>query len=94
MSNQCLPARRMDAALPLLEERASLEAGVAGHYDALDVFYRDLWGERLHHGLWLTGRETPAQQDRSFALAVPLLWLAYRTGAMRYVMLTAQKPPG
>jgi tocopherol O-methyltransferase len=33
-------------------------AEVADHYDELDAFYRDLWGEHLHHGLWQTGRET------------------------------------
>lgn len=32
---------------------------VAGHYDDLDHYYRLLWGEHLHHGLWLTGKETP-----------------------------------
>ena len=32
---------------------------VAGHYNDLDRFYRDLWGEHLHHGLWLTGKESP-----------------------------------
>lgn len=25
---------------------------VAGHYDRLDRFYRQIWGEHLHHGLW------------------------------------------
>lgn len=34
---------------------------VALHYDELDHFYRDIWGEHVHHGLWLTGRETPEQ---------------------------------
>lgn len=35
------------------------EAGaVARFYDELDSFYREAWGERLHHGLWLTGRES------------------------------------
>jgi tocopherol O-methyltransferase len=33
-------------------------ASVADHYDELDRFYRDLWGEHLHHGLWLKGDET------------------------------------
>jgi len=28
------------------------ERAVAGHYDALDGWYRELWGEHLHHGLW------------------------------------------
>lgn len=32
---------------------------VGHHYDELDPFYRSLWGEHLHHGLWITGRETP-----------------------------------
>lgn len=32
---------------------------VARHYDELDVFYRDAWGEHVHHGLWQTGRESP-----------------------------------
>lgn len=31
---------------------------VAHHYDELDPFYRELWGEHLHHGLWHTGNET------------------------------------
>jgi tocopherol O-methyltransferase len=35
-------------------------AAVAAHYDDLDVFYRDIWGEHVHHGYWATGRETPA----------------------------------
>lgn len=34
---------------------------IARHYDELDAFYRDIWGEHVHHGLWLTGTETPEQ---------------------------------
>ena len=34
-------------------------AAVAAHYDRLDAFYREAWGEHVHHGLWTTGRETP-----------------------------------
>lgn len=34
---------------------------IARHYDSLDFFYRDLWGEHVHHGLWLSGRESPAE---------------------------------
>ena len=34
---------------------------VAAHYDELDPFYRDVWGEHVHHGYWVSGRETPAQ---------------------------------
>jgi tocopherol O-methyltransferase len=31
---------------------------VAAHYDELDSFYRDVWGEHVHHGLWRNGSET------------------------------------
>ncbi|MDQ6913548.1 MAG: class I SAM-dependent methyltransferase [Verrucomicrobiota bacterium] len=31
---------------------------VASHYDDLDYFYRDVWGDHVHHGLWLRGDET------------------------------------
>jgi len=34
---------------------------VAAHYDELDPFYREVWGEHLHHGYWATGRETAAE---------------------------------
>jgi tocopherol O-methyltransferase len=34
-------------------------ADVAAHYDTLDPFYRELWGEHVHHGYWRTGDETP-----------------------------------
>jgi tocopherol O-methyltransferase len=36
-------------------------AAVAAHYDELDEFYRDIWGEHVHHGYWRSGRETPAE---------------------------------
>lgn len=34
---------------------------VAEHYNSLDPWYRKLWGDHLHHGLWRTGKETPEQ---------------------------------
>jgi tocopherol O-methyltransferase len=36
-------------------------AAVADHYDELDAFYREIWGEHVHHGYWATGRETAAE---------------------------------
>jgi tocopherol O-methyltransferase len=33
-------------------------AAVAAHYNQLDQFYREIWGEHVHHGYWTTGRET------------------------------------
>jgi tocopherol O-methyltransferase len=34
---------------------------VAAHYDDLDVLYREVWGEHVHHGLWETGRESSSE---------------------------------
>jgi tocopherol O-methyltransferase len=34
-------------------------AAVAAHYDDLDDLYRSLWGTNLHHGYWITGKESP-----------------------------------
>ncbi|MCI0436419.1 MAG: class I SAM-dependent methyltransferase [Gemmatimonadetes bacterium] len=45
-------------------------AQIARHYDVLDPFYRALWGEHLHHGLWETGRETPQEAVRLLVHAV------------------------
>jgi tocopherol O-methyltransferase len=33
-------------------------ASVAAHYDDLDPFYRAVWGSHVHHGYWVTGKES------------------------------------
>lgn len=33
-------------------------ACVAAHYDELDPFYREVWGEHVHHGYWASGQES------------------------------------
>ena len=38
--------------------RPQTTAAVAAHYDELDPFYREVWGEHVHHGFWATGRES------------------------------------
>ena len=43
------------------------EADIASHYNELDRFYRAIWGEHVHHGLWLRGDETRAQALRQLA---------------------------
>jgi tocopherol O-methyltransferase len=40
---------------------------VADHYDDLDRFYREIWGEHLHHGLFSQGHESPEQATRALA---------------------------
>lgn len=47
------------------ESRTPYPSLVARHYDELDPFYRALWGEHLHHGLWTTGRESPEEAARA-----------------------------
>lgn len=44
----------------MIESKAAISSdAVASHYDELDHFYREIWGEHVHHGLWLTGDESP-----------------------------------
>ncbi|NGX38442.1 MAG: 2-methyl-6-phytyl-1,4-hydroquinone methyltransferase [Chlamydiae bacterium] len=42
------------------EEKQTAEA-VAQHYNSLDKYYRQLWGEHLHHGYWKYGTESVQQ---------------------------------
>jgi tocopherol O-methyltransferase len=42
-----------------VERPASLETGA--FYDELDRFFREIWGEHVHHGLWESGTETPEE---------------------------------
>ena len=43
---------------------------VASHYDELDCFYREIWGEHVHHGLWLRGDETREEAVRELVQLV------------------------
>lgn len=56
------------------------ETTVAGHYDTLDRFYREIWGEHVHHGLWTTGRESVAEATRAMTDLVAS-WAALSPGA-------------
>lgn len=39
-------------------------APVAGHYNQLDHFYLELWGEHIHHGLWTDPSFSPEEAVR------------------------------
>ncbi len=48
----------------IVSEQPISEAAIADHYDELDPFYRDIWGQHVHHGLWVQGDETPEEAVR------------------------------
>lgn len=58
-----VPKQPTRAASPVAQQ-------VAHHYDELDPFYRALWGEHLHHGLWQRGDESTAEATRQLAITV------------------------
>ena len=50
----------------MIAAREKIDAtAVAAHYDELDSFYREIWGEHVHHGLWRTGSETRDEAARA-----------------------------
>jgi tocopherol O-methyltransferase len=48
------------AEMILPQETQTTEA-VAAHYDQLDRYYREIWGDHVHHGYWVTGKESVEQ---------------------------------
>jgi tocopherol O-methyltransferase len=48
----------------LIQSPEQLRAEVAAHYDDLDRFYREIWGEHVHHGLWTSPRLTSQEAAR------------------------------
>jgi hypothetical protein len=45
----------------ILPKQAQTTPAVAAHDDELDSFYREIWGEHVHHGYRATGRETATE---------------------------------
>lgn len=39
-------------------------SAIAGHYDDLDRFYREVWGEHVHHGVWESPSDPPEVATR------------------------------
>jgi tocopherol O-methyltransferase len=50
--------------------RPQTVADVASHYDELDVPYRRIWGEHVHHGYWRTGRESAEEATEALVRLV------------------------
>ncbi len=51
-------------------------AAVAAHYDDLDAYYRSLWGEHVHHGLWLGPMDDASVEVATRGLAEYVIALA------------------
>lgn len=51
-------------------------AAVAAHYDDLDAYYRELWGEHVHHGLWLGPADDASVEVATRGLAEYVIALA------------------
>jgi tocopherol O-methyltransferase len=51
---------------------AQSPASVAAHYDELDLFYREIWGEHVHHGYWPEGRARLTSAEATEALVTLL----------------------
>jgi tocopherol O-methyltransferase len=43
---------------------------VAAHYDDLARFYREIWGEHIHHGLWQSRGQSAAEATRHLITVV------------------------
>jgi tocopherol O-methyltransferase len=43
---------------------------VAAHYDDLDSFYREIWGEHLHHGFWCSDAATTEEATHQLIMEV------------------------
>ncbi|MCE9520346.1 MAG: methyltransferase domain-containing protein [Verrucomicrobia bacterium] len=64
--------RKIDAAPAQAVSSASgmTLGGVASHYDDLDKFYREIWGEHVHHGVWHTGKESDIEAAENLVTMV------------------------
>ncbi len=60
-------------------------AAVAAHYDGLDGYYRELWGEHVHHGLWRDARDRAGVEEATRALAEHVIALARLPPAPRVI---------
>ena len=41
---------------------------IARHYDELDEFYREVWGEHVHHGLWDDDQDSRTAEEAALRL--------------------------
>lgn len=60
-------------------------AAVAAHYDGLDAYYRELWGEHVHHGLWDGGHDRTPVGEATRRLSEHVIALARLPRAARVV---------
>ncbi len=51
----------------IIPREAIAPAAVGAHYDSLDRWYREIWGEHVHHGLWERRADPPERATRRLA---------------------------
>jgi tocopherol O-methyltransferase len=61
---------------PLTEQELTLKRRIKAHYDDCSPHYQDLWGEHIHHGLWVAGNEGLSKEAAQLALVEHMLQLA------------------
>src|SRR3989338_811509 len=53
----------------------NIKEKIIEHYDLVSPYYHSLWGEHLHHGFWVTGKET--KEEAQLALTKHLAETAH-----------------
>ncbi|MDF1823605.1 MAG: methyltransferase domain-containing protein [Verrucomicrobiales bacterium] len=54
----------------IIPSRIPTTEAVENHYDSLEWFYLDTWGDHLHHGLWEQGGETTVKAVQTLSETV------------------------
>lgn len=53
----------------------NIKERIIEHYNVVSPYYHSLWGEHLHHGFWITGKET--KEEAQLALTKHLAETAH-----------------
>ncbi|MGV9273909.1 hypothetical protein [Streptomyces griseosporeus] len=96
----------LDDGVSLVGSAAELRRAAVHHFDQLVDFYRELWGQHIHHGYWDLDRpDTEIRKPITrnpwlmlrllrAATSVPLMKRLHDEGIIRYGVFRATKPQG
>src|SRR6185503_342616 len=65
---------KRDIASKEFKTRYNDKQKIIEHYELVSPYYRELWGEHLHHGYWVTGSES--KEEAQLALTAHLAQVA------------------